>query len=96
MAIAATRSGQRRRVVAVIGDGALSAGMAFEALNHAGSMDVDMLVILNDNDMSISENVGAFSNYFAGAVRQGVCDAAQGRQESAEPHANRVGAGAPL
>jgi 1-deoxy-D-xylulose-5-phosphate synthase len=40
-------------------------GMAFEALNHAGSMDVDMLVILNDNDMSISENVGAFSNYFA-------------------------------
>ena len=65
MAIAATRSGQRRRVVAVIGDGALSAGMAFEALNHAGSMDVDMLVILNDNDMSISENVGAFSNYFA-------------------------------
>src|SRR5512145_1274535 len=65
MAIAATRNGQKRRVVAVIGDGALSAGMAFEALNHAGSMDVDMLVILNDNDMSISENVGAFSNYFA-------------------------------
>jgi 1-deoxy-D-xylulose-5-phosphate synthase len=52
-------------VVAVIGDGALSAGMAFEALNHAGSMDIDMLVILNDNDMSISENVGALSNYFA-------------------------------
>src|SRR5688500_6988540 len=65
MAIAATRNGQKCRVVAVIGDGALSAGMAFEALNHAGSMDVDMLVILNDNDMSISENVGAFSNYFA-------------------------------
>src|SRR6187455_3736127 len=61
MAIAAARSGERRRIVAVIGDGALSAGMAFEALNHAGSMDVDMLVILNDNDMSISENVGAFS-----------------------------------
>jgi len=51
--------------VAVIGDGAMSAGMAFEALNHAGSLDVDMLVVLNDNDMSISENVGAFSNYFA-------------------------------
>jgi 1-deoxy-D-xylulose-5-phosphate synthase len=65
MAIAARRNEQSRRVVAVIGDGALSAGMAFEALNHAGSMDVDMLVILNDNDMSISENVGAFSNYFA-------------------------------
>ena len=65
MAIAAARSGETRRVVAVIGDGAMSAGMAFEALNHAGSLDVDMLVILNDNDMSISENVGAFSNYFA-------------------------------
>ncbi len=65
MAIAAARAGIDRRCVAVIGDGALSAGMAFEALNHAGSMDVNMLVILNDNDMSISENVGAFSNYFA-------------------------------
>ncbi|HEY5807142.1 MAG TPA: 1-deoxy-D-xylulose-5-phosphate synthase N-terminal domain-containing protein, partial [Povalibacter sp.] len=65
MALAGQRTGQKRHVVAVIGDGALSAGMAFEALNHAGSLDVDMLVILNDNDMSISENVGAFSNYFA-------------------------------
>ncbi len=65
MAIGAARSGERRRVVAIIGDGAMSAGMAFEALNHAGSTDVDLLVILNDNDMSISENVGAFSNYFA-------------------------------
>src|SRR5262245_10129606 len=65
MAIAAAQKNEQRRVVAVIGDGAMSAGMAFEALNHAGSLDVDMLVILNDNDMSISENVGAFSNYFA-------------------------------
>jgi len=65
MAIAAARQGIDRRVVAVIGDGAMSAGMAFEALNHAGSLDVNMLVVLNDNDMSISENVGAFSNYFA-------------------------------
>ncbi len=65
MAIAAARNNEPRRVVAVIGDGAMSAGMAFEALNHAGSLDVDMLVVLNDNDMSISENVGAFSNYFA-------------------------------
>ncbi len=65
MALAASRQGAKRRVVAVIGDGAMSAGMAFEALNHAGSLDVDMLVVLNDNDMSISENVGAFSNYFA-------------------------------
>nr|WP_298724688.1 1-deoxy-D-xylulose-5-phosphate synthase [uncultured Steroidobacter sp.] len=65
MAIGAAANKEDRRVVAVIGDGAMSAGMAFEALNHAGSLDVDMLVILNDNDMSISENVGAFSNYFA-------------------------------
>jgi 1-deoxy-D-xylulose-5-phosphate synthase len=65
MAVAAARRGEQRRVVAIIGDGALSAGMAFEALNHAGSTDMNLLVILNDNDMSISENVGAFSNYFA-------------------------------
>jgi 1-deoxy-D-xylulose-5-phosphate synthase len=65
MAIAAAKTNQPRRVVAVIGDGAMSAGMAFEALNHAGSLDTDMLVVLNDNDMSISENVGAISNYFA-------------------------------
>ncbi len=55
----------RRHHVAVIGDGAISAGLAFEALNHAGSLETDLLVILNDNDMSISENVGALSNYFA-------------------------------
>ncbi len=65
MAIASAQAEVDRRVVAVIGDGAMSAGMAFEALNHAGSLDVNLLVILNDNDMSISENVGAFSNYFA-------------------------------
>ncbi|NNF52682.1 MAG: 1-deoxy-D-xylulose-5-phosphate synthase [Gammaproteobacteria bacterium] len=65
MAIAARARKEKRRVVAVIGDGAMSAGMAFEALNHAGTLDVDLLVILNDNDMSISENVGAMSNYLA-------------------------------
>jgi len=65
MAIANRLSGSDRRVVAVIGDGAMSAGLAWEALNHAGGMDVDLLVVLNDNDMSISENVGALSNYFA-------------------------------
>jgi len=65
MAIASARSGVRRKIVAVVGDGAMSAGMAFEALNHAGSTDADLLVILNDNDMSISEAVGAFSNYLA-------------------------------
>jgi 1-deoxy-D-xylulose-5-phosphate synthase len=65
MAIGASHAGEQRRVVAVIGDGAMSAGMAFEALNHAGSLDTNLLVVLNDNDMSISENVGAISNYFA-------------------------------
>jgi len=65
MAIAAAQRGDLRRAVAVIGDGGLSAGMAFEALNHAGSLDVDLLVILNDNDHSISESVGAFSSYLA-------------------------------
>ena len=65
MAIAAKQHGEDRRVVAVIGDGALTAGLAYEALCHAGSLDVDMLVILNDNDMSISENVGGMSHYLA-------------------------------
>jgi len=68
MAVAAARKGEKRRAVAVIGDGAMSAGMAFEALNHAGSLPVDLLVVLNDNDMSISENVGALSNYFARVI----------------------------
>jgi len=53
------------RAIAIIGDGAMTAGMAFEALNHAGALKADLLVILNDNDMSISGNVGALSNYFA-------------------------------
>jgi 1-deoxy-D-xylulose-5-phosphate synthase len=65
MAVAAQREGAKRRVVAVIGDGAITAGMAFEALNNAGSLKADLLVVLNDNDMSISENVGAMSHYFA-------------------------------
>ena len=68
MAVAAARNAENRRVVAVIGDGALTAGVAFEALNHAGSLPADLLVILNDNDMSISENVGALSNHFARAL----------------------------
>jgi 1-deoxy-D-xylulose-5-phosphate synthase len=65
MALAAKAQGEQRRVVAVIGDGAITAGQAFEALNHAGALDANVLVVLNDNDMSISENVGALSNYFA-------------------------------
>ena len=65
MAVAAQASGSKRRTVAVIGDGALTAGIAFEALNHAGALPTDLLVVLNDNDMSISENVGAMSHFFA-------------------------------
>ncbi|HTT39200.1 MAG TPA: 1-deoxy-D-xylulose-5-phosphate synthase [Burkholderiales bacterium] len=65
MAVAARRAGEDRRVVAIIGDGAMTAGMAFEALNNAGNMDANLLVILNDNDMAISESVGALNNYLA-------------------------------
>lgn len=65
MAIALQQEDKARKIVAVIGDGALTAGMAFEALNHAGDSGTDMLVILNDNDMSISPNVGGMSNYLA-------------------------------
>src|SRR5690554_6145978 len=65
MAIAARMQGQKRKSIAVIGDGALTAGMAFEALNHAPEVGADMLVVLNDNDMSISRNVGGMSNYLA-------------------------------
>lgn len=65
MSIAAEKEQQGRKVVAVIGDGAITAGMAFEALNHAGALHNDMLVILNDNEMSISENVGALNNHLA-------------------------------
>ncbi|MGC0117699.1 MULTISPECIES: 1-deoxy-D-xylulose-5-phosphate synthase [Pseudoalteromonas] len=65
MAIAAEKEGIGRKTVAVIGDGAMTAGMAFEAMNHAGDINPDMLVILNDNEMSISENVGALTNHFA-------------------------------
>ena len=78
MAVAAKNAGLERRAVAIIGDGAMTAGMAFEALNNAGDMDANVLVVLNDNDMSISNNVGALHHYLAkllssrfyGTVRQ--------------------------
>jgi 1-deoxy-D-xylulose-5-phosphate synthase len=63
MSLAAKQKAENRHCVAVIGDGAMTAGMAFEALNHAGDSDANLLVILNDNDMSISPNVGALSNH---------------------------------
>ena len=65
MAAGAKLKGEKRHAIAVIGDGAMSAGMAFEAMNNAGTMDVDLLVVLNDNEMSISPPVGALTNYFA-------------------------------
>jgi 1-deoxy-D-xylulose-5-phosphate synthase len=68
MAIAARRSASDRKIVAVIGDGAMTAGLAFEALNNAGDLKADILVILNDNEMSISPNVGALSSYFTRAL----------------------------
>ncbi len=65
MAMAAKRKGEERRAIAVIGDGAMTAGMAFEAMNNAGVLDGNLLVILNDNDMSISPPVGALNRYLA-------------------------------
>ncbi|NNI82710.1 1-deoxy-D-xylulose-5-phosphate synthase [Pasteurella multocida] len=65
IAVAAQRENAGRKTVCVIGDGAITAGMAFEAMNHAGALHTDMLVILNDNEMSISENVGALNNHLA-------------------------------
>ncbi|EQA02607.1 1-deoxy-D-xylulose-5-phosphate synthase [Glaesserella parasuis] len=65
IAVAAEKENAGRKTVCVIGDGAITAGMAFEAINHAGSIHTNMLVILNDNEMSISENVGALNNHLA-------------------------------
>lgn len=65
IAIVGQKENAGRKTICVTGDGAITAGMAFEALNHAGSVHTDMLVILNDNEMSISENVGALNNHLA-------------------------------
>jgi 1-deoxy-D-xylulose-5-phosphate synthase len=65
MAVAAEKEALGRKVVAVIGDGAMTAGIAFEALNHGGDISKDLLVVLNDNEMSISENVGALNSHLA-------------------------------
>src|SRR3982751_1224540 len=81
MAVASKVKGERRRAVAVIGDGAMTAGMAFEALNNAGDMDVDLLVILNDNEMSISPPVGALNKYLARLMSGRVYNRAVGFSE---------------
>jgi len=68
MAIASQLRGEDKRMVAIIGDGSITGGMAFEAMNHAGAIDANLLVILNDNDMAISPNVGAMNNYFTRVI----------------------------
>ena len=68
MAIASRLHGDDKRMVAIIGDGSITGGMAFEAMNHAGVVDANLLVILNDNDMAISPNVGAMNNYFTRVI----------------------------
>ncbi|HEX7768737.1 MAG TPA: 1-deoxy-D-xylulose-5-phosphate synthase, partial [Dokdonella sp.] len=85
MAIAAQRKGDARRIVAVIGDGAMTAGMAFEALNHGGDVEPDMLVILNDNQMSISENVGALTKMLARLMASRTLNRIRERAKSAMP-----------
>jgi 1-deoxy-D-xylulose-5-phosphate synthase len=83
MAIAAQRKGDHRKVVAVIGDGAMTAGMAFEALNHGGDVAPDMLVVFNDNGMSISESVGAMTKMMSRAL-------ASRRLNAVREHAKRA------
>jgi len=68
MAIASRLRGDDKRMVAIIGDGSITGGMAFEAMNHAGVVDANLLVILNDNNMAISPNVGAMNNYFTRVI----------------------------
>ena len=65
MAVGSDLIGEKRNVIAVIGDGAMSAGMAFEGMNNAGASDLRLIVILNDNDMSIAQPVGAMSSYLS-------------------------------
>ncbi len=85
MAIAAQRKGDHRKVVAVIGDGAMTAGMAFEALNHGGDVEPDMLVVFNDNGMSISENVGALTKMMARAMASQTLNSWRERAKRAIP-----------
>jgi len=91
MAIALQRRGDDRKVVAVIGDGAMTAGMAFEALNHGGDVEPNMLVILNDNGMSISENVGAMTKMMARAMSSRTLNVWRTRAKKAMPRESFFG-----
>jgi 1-deoxy-D-xylulose-5-phosphate synthase len=88
MALAAQRQGDTRKVVAIIGDGGLTGGMAYEALHHGGDLDPDLLVILNDNQMSISENVGALPKMLARLMTSSRLNA---MREGAKRHLKRDG-----
>jgi 1-deoxy-D-xylulose-5-phosphate synthase len=90
MAIASQRKGEARKVVAVIGDGAATAGMAFEALNHGGDVEPDMLVVLNDNGMSISENVGAMSKMLARLMSSRRLNQLRDRAKAAMPRGSFI------
>ncbi|MHB1273077.1 MAG: 1-deoxy-D-xylulose-5-phosphate synthase [Rhodanobacter sp.] len=91
MAIAAQRKGDKRKVVAVIGDGAMTAGIAFEALNHGGDVEPDMLVVFNDNGMSISENVGALTKIMARAMASHTLNMWRERAKRAIPRQSLFG-----
>jgi 1-deoxy-D-xylulose-5-phosphate synthase len=91
MAIAAQQKGDHRKVVAVIGDGAMTAGMAFEALNHGGDVEPDMLVVFNDNGMSISENVGALTKMMARAMASQTLNSWRERAKRAIPRQSFFG-----
>jgi 1-deoxy-D-xylulose-5-phosphate synthase len=91
MAIAAQRKNDPRKVVAVIGDGAMTAGMAFEALNHGGDVEADMLVVFNDNGMSISENVGALTKMMARAMSSRTVNVWRERAKRAIPKQSFMG-----
>ena len=91
MALAAQRAGEARRVVAVIGDGAMTAGMAYEALNHGGDVEPDLLVVLNDNGMSISENVGGLTKMLARLLVSRRLNALRERAKRAMPRRSLIG-----
>lgn len=91
MAVARDLKGDDNRVVAVIGDGSMTAGMAFEALNHAGGLKRNLLVVLNDNEMSISKNVGAFANYLSRTLSGGLYTKVREETENFLGHIPRVG-----
>ncbi|PWK82366.1 1-deoxy-D-xylulose-5-phosphate synthase [Fulvimonas soli] len=91
MAIANQRRGDRRKIVAVIGDGAMTAGMVYEAMNHGGDVEPDMLVILNDNGMSISENVGALTKMLARLLANRTLNSWRERAKRAIPKQSLMG-----